>query len=63
MDQNNIEKLIPHIIDMALQKKSLPIYGKGENIRDWLYALDHCKAIDQDLIYHNGKYGETYNID
>ncbi len=54
------EKLIPHIIAQALAEKPLPIYGKGENIRDWLYVLDHCKAID--LIYHTGKSGETYNV-
>ena len=54
------EKLIPHIIEKALNEESLPIYGKGENVRDWLYVLDHCKAID--LIYHTGKAGETYNV-
>ncbi|MBO5833737.1 MAG: dTDP-glucose 4,6-dehydratase [Alphaproteobacteria bacterium] len=54
------EKLIPHIISKALNLQPLPIYGKGENVRDWLYVLDHCKAID--LIFHNGKSGETYNI-
>ncbi len=54
------EKLIPKIISNCLEEKPLPIYGKGENIRDWLYVLDHCKAID--LIYHTGKTGETYNI-
>lgn len=54
------EKLIPHIIKQALAEQPLPIYGKGLNIRDWLYVLDHCKAID--LIYHKGKSGETYNI-
>ena len=54
------EKLIPHIIGKALSGQPLPIYGKGENVRDWLYVLDHCKAID--LIFHKGKAGETYNI-
>lgn len=54
------EKLIPHIIEKALNEEPLPIYGQGMNVRDWLYVLDHCKAID--LIYHNGKSGETYNI-
>ncbi len=54
------EKLIPHIISKALSLQPLPIYGKGENVRDWLYVLDHCKAID--LIFHNGRSGETYNI-
>ncbi len=54
------EKLIPHIIQKALAEQPLPIYGKGDNVRDWLYVLDHCKAID--LIYHTGKSGETYNV-
>ncbi len=54
------EKLIPHIIDMALTGQPLPIYGRGENIRDWLYVLDHARAID--LIFHHGRAGETYNI-
>ena len=54
------EKLIPKIISNCLAEQPLPIYGKGENIRDWLYVLDHCKAID--LIYHAGKAGETYNV-
>lgn len=54
------EKLIPLIISRALAGQPLPIYGTGENVRDWLYVLDHCKAID--LIYHQGKSGETYNI-
>jgi len=54
------EKLIPHIIDMALAGQPLPIYGRGENVRDWLYVLDHAKAID--LIFHRGRAGETYNI-
>lgn len=54
------EKLIPKLIDNCLNEKSLPIYGDGKNIRDWLYVLDHCKAID--LIYHTGRAGETYNV-
>jgi dTDP-glucose 4,6-dehydratase len=54
------EKLIPHIIKSALKEKSLTVYGTGKNIRDWLYVLDHCKAID--LIYHTGNSGETYNV-
>ena len=54
------EKLIPTIITNALAEQPLPIYGQGLNIRDWLYVLDHCKAID--LIYHNGIAGETYNV-
>ncbi len=54
------EKLIPLMIANALNDKPLPVYGNGENIRDWLYVDDHCKAID--LIIHNGKVGEVYNI-
>jgi len=54
------EKLIPHMIEQALAEQPLPVYGKGLNVRDWLYVLDHCKAID--LIFHKGRNGETYNI-
>lgn len=54
------EKLIPLMIANALNDKPLPVYGKGENVRDWLYVEDHCNAID--LIIHNGKVGEVYNI-
>lgn len=54
------EKLIPLIIANALNDKDLPVYGKGENIRDWLYVQDHCIGIDK--IIHNGKIGEVYNI-
>ncbi len=54
------EKLIPTIIRKALNNEIIPIYGDGENIRDWLYVLDHCKGID--LVYHTGKSGEVYNI-
>lgn len=54
------EKLIPLMIANALADKELPVYGKGENIRDWLYVEDHCSAID--LIIHKGKVGEVYNI-
>ncbi len=54
------EKLIPLMIANALNDRPLPVYGKGENIRDWLYVEDHCKAID--LIIHNGTVGEVYNI-
>ena len=54
------EKLIPLMIINALSNKPLPVYGKGLNIRDWLYVRDHCKAID--LIIHGGKFGEIYNI-
>lgn len=54
------EKLIPLMISNALNNKPLPVYGTGENVRDWLYVEDHCKAID--LIVHQGKIGEVYNI-
>ena len=54
------EKLIPLMIINALHDKPLPVYGKGENVRDWLYVEDHCKAID--LIIHKGRVGEVYNI-
>ena len=54
------EKLIPLTIVNALADKPLPVYGKGENVRDWLYVEDHCKAID--LIVRNGKAGEIYNV-
>jgi hypothetical protein len=54
------EKLIPLMISRALANEPLPVYGKGENVRDWLYVTDHCKAID--LIIRNGKEGEVYNI-
>ncbi len=54
------EKLIPLIIANALNDKPLPVYGKGENVRDWLYVEDHCLAID--LIIRKGKVGEVYNI-
>ncbi|MDY0201791.1 MAG: dTDP-glucose 4,6-dehydratase [Bacteroidales bacterium] len=54
------EKLIPLIISNIKQNKALPIYGKGLNVRDWLYVEDHAAAID--TIFHNGKIGETYNI-
>lgn len=54
------EKLIPLIIANALNDKPLPIYGKGENVRDWLYVTDHCVAID--LIVRKGSVGEVYNI-
>lgn len=54
------EKLIPTIIRKALSGESIPIYGDGKNIRDWLYVLDHCKGID--LAFQKGVSGETYNI-
>lgn len=54
------EKLIPLMIANALNDKKLPVYGTGDNVRDWLYVEDHCSAID--LIIHNGRIGEVYNI-
>ncbi len=54
------EKLIPLMIANALNDRPLPAHGKGENVRDWLYVEDHCKAID--LIIHNGTVGQVYNI-
>lgn len=54
------EKLIPLCINNIINNKPLPIYGKGENVRDWLYVEDHVKAID--VVFHQGKTGETYNI-
>lgn len=54
------EKLIPLMIANALRDKSLPVYGEGLNVRDWLYVEDHCKAID--LVIHKGRAGEVYNI-
>ena len=54
------EKLIPLFINNIRQRKPLPVYGKGENVRDWLYVEDHARAID--VIFHEGKIAETYNI-
>ena len=54
------EKLIPLFINNIRHRKPLPVYGKGENVRDWLYVEDHARAID--LIFHKGKIAETYNI-
>lgn len=54
------EKLIPLIISKALDDQPLPVYGKGENVRDWLYVEDHCAAID--LVMRKGKVGEVYNV-
>ena len=54
------EKLIPHMISLALKDEKLPVYGEGLNIRDWLYVEDHCEAID--LVLHKGRKGERYNI-
>ncbi|WP_276499523.1 dTDP-glucose 4,6-dehydratase [Pontibacter litorisediminis] len=54
------EKLIPLAIHNIKNEKPVPVYGKGENVRDWLYVLDHARAID--VIFHEGKVGDTYNI-
>jgi len=54
------EKLLPLAINNIKNMKPIPIYGKGENVRDWLYVVDHARAID--VIFHNGKIGDTYNI-
>ena len=54
------EKLIPLFINNILQNRPLPVYGKGENVRDWLFVEDHARAID--IIFHKGKPGDTYNI-
>jgi dTDP-glucose 4,6-dehydratase len=54
------EKLIPLMINNIINRKPLPVYGKGENVRDWLYVEDHARAID--TVFHQGTNGETYNI-
>lgn len=54
------EKFIPTIIRTAIMEKPIPIYGKGTNVRDWLYVMDHCRAID--VVFHTGKRGETYAV-
>lgn len=54
------EKFIPTIIRKALRLEKIPVYGTGKNIRDWIYVLDHCKAVDS--VYHHGRQGESYNI-
>jgi dTDP-glucose 4,6-dehydratase len=54
------EKLIPLMIHNIVQKKPLPVYGKGENVRDWLWVEDHARAID--VIFHQGRIGESYNV-
>ena len=54
------EKLIPLFINNIRERRALPVYGRGENVRDWLYVEDHARAID--LIFHHGRVGETYNI-
>lgn len=58
--QQHDEKLIPTIIRKALLGNKIPIYGKGENVRDWLYVTDHCLALDK--IFHKGRLGENDNI-
>ena len=59
-EKQHHEKLIPTIIRKALSNQPIPIYGNGQNIRDWLYVLDHCKGIDK--AFHKGKKGDSYNI-
>lgn len=54
------EKFIPTITRNALSENDIPVYGNGENIRDWLFVMDHCRGID--LVFHKGVFGETYNI-
>jgi dTDP-glucose 4,6-dehydratase len=54
------EKLIPTIVRTAIAGKNIPIYGNGDNVRDWLFVEDHCVAIDE--VFHNGKIGEIYNV-
>lgn len=54
------EKLIPTVIKTALNGHDIPVYGKGDNVRDWLYVDDHCEAID--LVFHDGRPGEVYNV-
>lgn len=54
------EKLIPTVIRTALNHKEIPVYGRGENVRDWLYVRDHCNALD--LVFRDGKAGETYTV-
>lgn len=54
------EKLIPTVIRSAVQHKKIPVYGKGENVRDWLFVHDHCEALE--VVFHKGRSGETYNI-
>ena len=54
------EKLIPLVIHNIKNNKEIPVYGKGENVRDWLYVEDHAEAID--IVFHKGRHGETYNI-
>jgi dTDP-glucose 4,6-dehydratase len=58
--KQHLEKLVPTIIRRAVANEPIPIYGDGKNIRDWLYVMDHCRALD--IIFHSGRAGETYNI-
>ena len=55
------EKLIPLFVTNLLENKKVPVYGTGQNVRDWIYVLDHCKAVD--FVLHNGNVGEIYNIE
>ena len=54
------EKLIPLFVTNALENELLPLYGKGDNVRDWIYVIDHCSAID--FLLKKGEPGETYNV-
>ena len=58
--KQHFEKFIPVIISKCLTEQPIPVYGNGSNVRDWLYVLDHCKAID--LVFHKGRSGENYNV-
>ena len=58
--KQHAEKFIPTIIRKAIRLEKIPVYGTGKNIRDWIYVLDHCKAVD--LVYHQGRPGESYNV-
>lgn len=58
--KQHAEKLIPTIIKKAVRLEKIPIYGSGKNVRDWIYVLDHCRAVD--IIFHTGKSGESYNV-
>ena len=58
--KQHLEKFIPVIVSRCLKEEPIPVYGNGLNVRDWLYVLDHCKAVD--LIFHEGRSGETYNV-
>ena len=58
--KQHVEKLIPKVIRCCLEGKPIPIYGTGRNVRDWIYVLDHCTAVD--TIFHHGRAGESYNV-